>query len=536
MKSWRWILIVGLAVAAVAASAVWWPRVEPVARGEAIAAAAPGVAERSIEPVDHRRELVAVADPVAAARPEPAFETSHSLRLRIVDERGAPLPGAEYFEGTVPASSTAGLSEREAWQQGWHPDTWLTERCSSAVADDGGYVDAHTTDVPRLYVARHGGRLAFWDFPFEPELRFAADRTCKVTVVDFVGQVVAGAVVTLRNLQNSREPVVGVTDAHGVCLVSHLQRLHPDQRDLGYLPRFGVRGLGLRSSDVAFDPALPPEELTLTLPPCGSVSIELLDPSGARLTSPDPVALLGPDGERLCEYTRAVGPVEFGLCAVGLQLAVTTPENHHFAGPSSAAERLVESLRLTDLEPGGYVITGRAWGADGTPLADTKLHAKSALYAFVGMTTSAAAGRFVFVFASESRTRLIGSDGFGIVQCAFVDHIGLVERRGTIVHLADSLRPGIHDVGDVVLRDAIVLARGRVRGAAGPLSGAYLQPSYYGAGLEPVMQAHGRFEVRGLPTWPRIQLEARAKGHVSKEIVQAVPCAELDIVLEPGGR
>ncbi len=522
---------------------VLWPSAEPTANATTVDAdAARATAERAAATRSSATEPSAAPDRRTAPSPaesgDQTRDDNEGNRLRIEDEHGTPLPGAEYFEGQEPSSSMTGLLEGEAWREWWHPDAWLL-RCTHQVANAAGYVTPHTTHVHHLYVSRHGGQLTFWGFPFPEELRAEPERTCKITVIDATAQPIVGAAVTLRRERepaNSREPIVGVTDAHGVCIASHLQRLHPDAEDLGYLPRFGVRGLGLRSADVPFDPSSPPAAVTLTLPPCGRVAVELLDTNGARLTSPDLIMLLAPDGEELTEYARTTGPIEFGLCAVGLQLAVTTPENHRFAGPRTAGERIVESLRLIDLEAHGYVLTGRALRTNGTPLVNCVLYTKADLYSLDKKTTTTATGRFVFAYAADDRRHLLGEDGLGIVECAAHQYEGLVDHRGAFVHLTDPLQPGIVDLGDVVLRDSIVLARGRVRSAAGPLVGAHLQTDYYGGGQEPVLQPDGRFEVRSLPDFSRVMFEARAKGHATKEIVEDVPCPDLDIVLEPEGR
>jgi hypothetical protein len=259
---------------------------------------------------------------VPPATPMPPPPEPPGTRLRIVDPNGKPLPGAEYFQAAMPYGSERGRLESAAWWARWEPEAWLAEHGTRSVADAAGMVSTRTTDVPRLYVARHDGGLAFWGFPFPDELQVLPEQTCAVRVVDTAGRPVPDAAVVLRNDDapgTSRSPIVGLTDANGECRVRHLQRLR-DARSRDEVHRLGVRGLGLRSGDVTIDPLHLPDRVTITVPPCALLAVELLDPAARRYTAPQGVLLISDQGEQLLEYTREHGPIDFGHCAVGARL------------------------------------------------------------------------------------------------------------------------------------------------------------------------------------------------------------------------
>ena len=477
-----------------------------------------------------RQAAVATTAATATSVPEP-----HGTRLRILDVTGNPMPGSEYFHGSLPHASQTGLLECEAWRERWHPtDAWLTN-CTRLVADADGHVTSYTTDTPYLYVARDGGRLAFWGWPFPDELRFVPERVCTVTVVDQEGKPVADAAVVLRNGRTSKEPILGVTDANGRCRIGHLECLQStDWRDWRHADghRLGIRGLGLRGSDVTLDAESPPEQLTVVLPPTGTIAVELLDPRGTRLASPVPVRLLGHDEEEVSEYTRPNGAVGFGHCAVNLPLTIENARGRQVAGPRGSGDRLVVQLGLPDLEPGGFVFTGRALTAGGDPLAHCELRTTFEYGRLGAKATTTADGRFVFVHEPEQGNELAAC--CAVVACNWRDGTGLVETRGALVQLPEPLLPGQHDLGDVRLVDAVVMVRGRVRGVGGATA-IDVSPDYYSSGIDVRQQEDGRFEVRALPHRGRASLDVQARGYARQRVVTELPGADLDIVLQPQG-
>jgi len=535
MRSRRGLAAIGV-FAAFAAGACWQllgTTASPAASVRASAATA-GVGTSVVEPGDAPD---AVREELRPA-PGPADETaSPGTRLRIADADGRPLPGAEYFHGALPRGSQTGLLASEACRERWHPtDAWLGT-CTKLRADAGGYVTSYTTDVPYLYVARDHDRLAFWGWPFRDELQFVSERTCTVRVVDPTGAPIAGAAVVLRNgRRSSDEPILGITDGNGTCVVRHLERLASEEWRSGEGHRLGVRGLGLRHADVAVDAQEIPERLTLTLPPCGTIAVELVDSHGNRLATPEPVRLFVDDTEEkeeeLTEYVRASHLIGFGHCAVGQPFVVGGKRGRRCAGPAGAGDRVVVRLSLTDLEPGGFVFTGRALASDGRPLASCALRPIDE-YSHPGREfTTTGDGRFLFARPADAARKL--AEFLGIVQCEWREHCGLVEIRGVPVQLPDPLVPGHIELGDVRLQDSVLRVRGQVRGD-GPVAEFDIRGDYYSDGLDIRRHAAGRFEIHALPHRKQASLDVHAPGYAVQQVTTPLPGPDLDIALAACG-
>src|SRR5678815_5474485 len=90
------------------------------------------------------------------------------------------------------------------------------------------------------------------------------------------------------------------------------------------LPRFGVRGLGLREADVEFDKANPPGDVRVQLPPCGVVAIEVQNRDGSRASTSVPLIVAADVEESVADYADRAAPVALGLVACGRTLTVRT--------------------------------------------------------------------------------------------------------------------------------------------------------------------------------------------------------------------
>jgi hypothetical protein len=534
------------AALAAAMAGAWWllladePQRDARPGGSTAPVAPVGAANASARPGAPGRaagDEPAGGDPSREVAPDPEDRANDNarFRLRIVDADGRPLPGAEYFTGPLPEGSANGLLESEAWRERWHPDAWLTQRCTRTVADADGFVRTMVTDVGWLYVARHEGRLAFWGWPFPDELQVLPEPSCVVRVVDTTGAPVPDAAVVLRDDDEpgtSKTPILGLTDANGECRVRHLQRLQgPRVRD--DVHRLGVRGLGLRSADVRIDPERIPERVTITVPPCAPLAVELVDPLGRRYASAWPSLLLAADGEELQEFVRTTESVEFGHCAVGAVLRAATPRGVRLLGPPAARAHHLLRVPLAALEPEGLVFTGVARRADGTPLAGVTLAAGELERLGMADATTAADGRFALAVGGPQSTQL--SDRLWIVQIEAERGRQGTERRSASLPIPALREPGVLDLGDVHLADAVLAVRGRVRGPAGSVPGTRVESHWFSRGVDVRCADDGAFEVWALRERRTVSLEFSAPGHVDDGRRIELPAAELDVVLQPEG-
>jgi len=546
------LAVIGAALAVAATLAVVWlgsgrspfahAPSEPPPESQQVGASPGAVVRRVERRVDGETDAAVEREPLAAVVVDDV--ATPGKNLRIVDEHGAPVPGAEYFEGPWPYHSYGGLSVQAAMQELWRPDVWLTTKCTRQIADADGWVQCRPSDTPWLGVARHGdrqGRGIRWGEP--NELPLLPPKPCRVVVVGASGAPIEGASVIVRlDDYGDHDVIVGVTDAAGECLAADLDWLARD-RWLGSplsTWRFGVRGLGLRASEVPFDVADPPGQVRLQLPPCGMVAIEVRGPDGARTASAEPV-VLGTDHEELLdayefveEYAQASGPVDVGLVACDAQLVASNCRlydgvpngTRRFRGPSVDGERIVLTLDPLSLRPGGRMLTGRVVFEDSRPAANVTIRVRGADRSRFEVTTNDA-GRF-FLTVDKEDLEFLSAGSLQVVQIAGrgADR----PRRAARCAVPDLRHAELGDVGDVVLLEPRLLVRGVVR-----RGGAIDRPAIESirtdvAGARVTWNERGEFEVHGATRRAKVRIDVAAEGCRGEERWVAV--GSLDYVVE----
>jgi hypothetical protein len=442
----------------------------------------------------------------------------------------------------------------------------LDEVGDAAVTDASGSARLPESDQ-RVCVSARRGEL-FTYATLEPGgsepvlLTLSADHTVEIQVVDLsgrpVGDVPVGISVSLprdeeRQWRSRTRPADGIAElAHAqVLLEGALQRGTVFAELL--LPHVRRPDDPEGVSRVAFsnDP-WPGRPLQLVLPATGSVTVRLLDASGAPLARPARVALShatvndGPatTRERVFVEETVQGVARFRHVGLGLQLAVTAepveellPKTVVVLGPQAAGQSVDVPLRLEDRWP---VLVGRLVDEGGRALPERSV---SVLARMAGRRTARAS----FV-----------SDGAGRFRCA-IDLRG-VDAPPSLALLAaatatDAARtadvalpvpgPDGLDLGEVELRVAVRIASGRVvDGANEPVEGASVRAEVgerdergrmrwaHADSMQPsVSDGAGRFEVRGFaPATGEVRLIATKPGWIDTGPVMALPGAE-DLVL-----
>jgi hypothetical protein len=261
---------------------------------------------------------------------------------------------------------------------------------------------------------------------------------------------------------------LGPTDAAGACVIPHAQavlrtieRLNGAARATSLVPKV----LGLEGGGVPVDLRRPPEEpVVVGLGPTGRIVVELRDQAGRRsdLDGSLNVKRLGKDGAWTLAAMRA-GRAEVPCVGLGctfrctlntLSLALGTRE-----GPGPLAEGK-EALFVFELPPGVPQLRGRIVDERGAPLARTPCSILLGLTAGErgGQVATDADGRFV---------HLLGMDAVG----AGLELVHMVPTDGPHGSMARSephtkLAEGQNELGDLVLRDAPLVASGTLVGDA----------------------------------------------------------------------
>lgn len=352
--------IVGLAIVAVAVlAALLWLRT-PDPRDAA-----------GLHPRDATEETSAVVRPEAEPNGTPARTEAVASEAALpqdgipVDvfagDGDAPVAGAQVFsiEWGESSSSHAALLYAERGLLLEHLETHGV----ATRTDANGRAIVPRSLADSIVFARLGATLALTDYVPADErivLRLEPTRTIEVHVASESGADAAGVEVVLLSKLYFGRQFHATTDEHGLARFRAVQPFEGFERDEA--TEITTRGLFVDrpSANYASFEAIPPR-VELTLPPCGSVEIELMERNGVPVDRPSEFQLLMRDGSSFnfafggIETTSPTGRLRIPWVEVDSDFEVTAgiPGSQDFVrqsarGPTVPGETVKLSLRLGD--------------------------------------------------------------------------------------------------------------------------------------------------------------------------------------------
>lgn len=446
------------------------------------------------EPVREQRSAVERPD---APPPRPTLE------LRVVHGQPAqPVAGAEVLFALGPADE-----DSPPTIHGWVREGLVEARIEAiairARTDEEGQARVPGPERSAIVVARRGN---LWGYrSLEPttegplELRLHEDHDIEVLVVDPSGRRLADRPVSLRSRQSTwqQDLLLARTDADGRAVLRHA----------GHRMRTGSQGSGVTWSaallaaledpvEQTLDPSAPPTQpIRLVAPATGSLEVLVLDRRGVPYTGPVTAGLrlLGRDSAPAQAWmsppTRDLvlpesrgGRVLFEHVEPGRSFEVTVSRRggsvqHSAEGPGPAAPG--ERARLeVHIGRTSAVLLGRVLDPEGLPLAGIKLRSRTDTEGELG------AEQRSFEIPTDDQGRFeidhpLQAEPLGRTSLTvFVPGPAGEERLSATRVLPQDLRPGPHDLGDIVLEVPPLLASGVVLDEGGePVQGLWVTPA-----------------------------------------------------------
>ena len=557
----RLAILASLVVFAV--SAWWLTRAEaPPARveGEAVGTAPPAVADVPDE-VTERRVVAAAAREVIEPWTGPFANVQVVAQGTGAPGTRAPIAGAEVWY-QPPEFDQAALAETEqrelATLRNHDGEAFLRKVGRATVSDAEGRCRVPLGTQGTALAVRAGDLFEeAWlredgPDPFVLELR--ADRTLRVRVIDAGGQGVPGIGVELRaptNEGGTSRSVLGQSDASGVVTRPHAQQLARDPARKATVVAMLAGGVG-PSAEV--DVLHPPAEIELRLPITGSVTVHLLEASGAPV---DPRYLLEREVDLAGFEAQPADPSQvhdgFGKAMVRAELSpdglavfprvaldryLIVKLGHFglekgFVGPTLARPSVEVALQRS---ADGATFVGRMLGPDGTALVSSVL--------LFGYRCANGLGNAEARTDSEGRFRWYAGT-YPVGQAATIA-VAISHRERTnpmAVELpGHQVVKGDNDLGDVQLERHRTLLAGRlVRGEGVDVAQVQLEIERRRGDRwnndyqwRPEWQPDGTFAVRGVaPEGEPLRLVVREGKYLPVEPIEcAVGSTGIEIALQ----
>jgi hypothetical protein len=470
-----------------------------------------------------------------------------------------PVPAATVWWWPRPAEGDEGFSD---WLRASAVDDHL-QAATRLQSDRFGLV--RVPDVAQGFTVAAALDDLWGHATIVPERREAAvvllapDADLRVQVVDQDGAPVADAPVVLRErrLQSTLDHQSARSGRDGVAVLRHAGRLTGAGTDAGL--SVALQGLFDPPVEQRLANAPPGEVLRLVLGPAGVCEVAVVDAGDQPVGGPIEACLrFADDGARTPDDavgetlgSRTGGAVVFEHVALGrtLAVAVTNADTHERLeatgrGPAAAGERVRLRVRA---DASAAILRGRLIDAQGAPVGDLAVRAR--IEAADGRPCqgpwslwTAPDGRFAFGIRPQEEPR----DGlqFAIARRSPTGAESAAARRP----LPRDLGPGPQDLGDFVLAEVPVAARGVVVDADGnPVAAATVTATIEGPRgedgaavpkdvLAPVRSdSRGRFEVRGENRADPIALAAAKEGLCGEPVVVRAPAQDVRLVLGAAG-
>lgn len=565
MKLVRWLVIVP-----VIAFVAWWflggELSDEPARPEASqqdAAADARAHEPAAPDATHTAQRNDVAVPASAA---PSVTPSSDARVPlVVRERGSarPIAGASvHVLDRIDARGTLAEDEQRDFAR---LVTALETRGASYTTDAEGRVLLPRANGEALLGARAGelfGTLRFRKYAKELVLELAPNADLDVFVRDDLGHGLAGVPVFIgwasTTLGETWERLGAVTGDDGRARLRDARTFVQERPESVWALRLGVVAPKRLQRELRAD-EWPLAPLEFDLPPLGAVDVRVLDVDGTPAASsevwlaPAPPTTADTRVRResvlragVLGETRA-GVARFEHVAVGLELLAVgegigsglVSATRVFDGPRGAGERV-------DVELGGPSeiarIVGRATDAEGRALSGTvRFHLRvdgSGLDTESGGSIGTGAnGEFSF--------DVLPSSGLEVRRKVILERVfpnGDQPTARVELDFDGDLAPGVHDLGEVVLRAQGSLVSGRVVDDRGdPIARAAVSAFDAGEGNQDFSvgntesAADGSFEIRGTSRSGRVTVHVQTLDTNRRESFDvALGSRDLELVIPRG--
>ncbi len=528
--------LAALAVAAALASAAWVLRrtgSDAPPRGPAPEPSAPAVA--AAEPP--------AATAPAASEPETVAREDASGMLRVLDDEGTPLAGAD----------VAFVEFDPRRPQPWLDAAWESGAVVAAVFDRGRLLRTGTDGCAALpafaaaaqVAARHGALAGAMDVSCDQpppwELRLAVQRRVNVLVLDSAGDPAPGVPVGIAADWLGSPATIwrGTTGVDGTQTLVLADDSLADALDA----RVAALAVGRDMPQVPFDPRGAGDvSVELRLPPTGALRVVLRTLDGTPFRGAARVVVMPADDAtetsaprtELARWQRAdavEGVALFPRVGLGVRLHVLAldPDDAWLraetscAGPVAAGQEAAVEVVVGQALP---VVVGRLVTPDGVPVDGQAFVARLVVDPELDVlddldldATTDAAGRFRLAFAASLEE---GASAALEIGRHAATPWGGVERDSVVTVELSALEPGgVTDVGDVTTDAFTKLVAGRVLDASGaPLADAEIvisrKTSYGALDLGAAKGARsgpdGTFDVRGAAQRGRLLVSAQARG------------------------
>jgi len=328
------------------------------------------------------------------------------------------------------------------------------------------YLDASKLDVTRMKDSAH-------------VLRLHPDKNLRVRVVSTAGKPMPGVPIGIRFVWRNRDVPdresrstmawqQASTDDKGEATIKHLQEFVRELEKNGRPDRAAVRLSipGLTEDAYVFDPMAPPRDvIELIAPATGTVELRARALDGSPIGTYEDLAIgliKKPQQGRSSWQGRPAGPgaarfpyVVLGQSFRGRCTSDRRVKPREFSGPITPGETVQIVL---EAEPAAMEIVGRLYGEDGKPLGRMHLQFdyESGEDGGRHRLTSQDDGRFWFEFDEA----LVGK----LLTRAVMQHVKFFRNTPLLaeVHMSAPLRAGRNDLGNIVMREAPLIASGQV--------------------------------------------------------------------------
>ncbi len=508
-------------------------------------------------------------DPHGVSHTVPArVDQAGDIVVQVVDTAGDPLAGVKLI--------FLDCNQAKGWQKYWKMDrgrnSLIRSKGRVVESDAQGRVQVTRTTAGVLTTrspGEHGDMEWHGRVPQEPVLRVSTVSDLRVFVLSQAGGPLSSVPILVQRVgeEVDDDPIAGVSVApRGEVLFPNLRRAlgHPvPGTQYAIVPGYPCADV----EPLVFDPLdLPEEPLELRLPATGSLRVRVLNENGVLMDEVVDVTLGVLDGEGgfegLGSQRLVGGEALFGHVGVGAQVAVRLggsalrpPLVEPVPAPrGEGAESLVE-LTWDSLFP---VVVGRAVLAGGQVLSSMRgrytLSQGSRVSAGPPLTTDRD-GRFRIIvappLAGAGRSKHFSSTqtapdldlGKGILLTASLFTAAGDPPLESKREFQLPAGGGEHELGDLVLVPAPLMASGHVRSPVGEsLLGVYLRIEQRAGKDKPWVQLReqtavsdhlGAFKIYGPGTGATLRVVAMRRGYETTYVENLVPGSTQLIVTMP---
>lgn len=512
--------LIGGALLSAAALLVLTPApVEPVAPTSSSRAPTPSVPRT--QPSDARDALSPATSSVREPA-SPAPRPDHERTLRVVDEHGRPVEGAEVEWRRPPPLY------RHGFARGSNPTIAFDEppedRSDRARTDDAGEVtitdDRTVVLIEVIREGRYGSGQIALDAPGPARMTIDDSEALSLRTVDRAGNAVGGIPLLVLDRKTKTRRWRGVTRARDGVVGCPKPARFPACEVALQLPFDDLAPLPITAADLARG------SLTVRLPPGAPLRISLRTPDGAPFTEPTLVWLRDVDRSAWSSASRTNGEWQLPWYPLARTVHVdAVPVDRRFVpvslqatGPVRTGQGIDVELRFDGADRAPLsedVLTATLVTVAGEPMAGRRIEwcldgARGAEWT-PGWIETDPSGRLRMPYESFSPP----SESLSIVFLDTDDH---GESRAARVDVSGRFLPGGAPLGTIVMSRAAIAAAGIVVQPDGrPIAGAEvtLRDTHRQTLDTTISDQDGRFELQHPTTTDPLLVQARSDRHLS---------------------